>query len=354
MLVDVINNYFSDNEVISVLPFGNGHINDTYKVDLVDNKCSYILQRINTNVFKNPKGIVDNHRRLQEHFSSTNQSLSIAKIFPNTMGNFITYNNSGYAWRLMEFIPNSFSIEIVETGWQAFEAGKAFGCFANICSNLDHNDFSEAIKDFHSLSFRLKQLNEAIERDRADRMNSVRNEILFFMQRKGKLSEIENLINEGEIPTRVVHNDSKINNVLFRGEKVVAIIDLDTVGPGILFNDYGDALRTIACTAREDEKDISKVKFNLNSFKQFSKGYLNQVKGFVTKAESENLYLAPLLLTYIMGIRFLTDYLNGDVYYKTSYLDHNLIRCKVQMAHIESMESSENVMKEVVDKILSE
>ncbi|PKP38237.1 MAG: hypothetical protein CVT98_05275 [Bacteroidetes bacterium HGW-Bacteroidetes-15] len=353
MIIDVLKNYFSDNEVIKAQPFGNGHINDTFKVDLAGIPISYILQRINSNVFKNPRGIIDNHLRLQEHYLSYDQSISITKLVPNAKGDFITFDDNGDAWRLTDFINDSYSIEIIDRSWQAFEAGFAFGSFANNCNKLNPNDFIEAIKDFHRLSFRLKQLTEAIENDRAGRLKSVKSLVDFFKQREGKLADIQNLVDMEAIPLRVVHNDTKINNLLFRGDKAVAIVDLDTLGPGILFNDYGDALRTIACTSREDEKDISKVSFNFDAFTEFSKGYLNQVKGIVTKAEKEYFYLAPVLLTFIMGIRFLTDFLNGDIYYKISYPNHNIDRCKVQVALIESMESREAEMKSIINELLS-
>ncbi|MDZ4059159.1 MAG: phosphotransferase, partial [Bacteroidales bacterium] len=167
-----------------------------------------------------------------------------------------------------------------------------------------------------------------------------------------KLSLIETLTNEGKIPLRVVHNDTKINNLLFRDKKAVAVIDLDTVGPGILYYDYGDALRTSACTAKEDEKNLDLVRFNIEAFKAFSNGYLPQVKSILSNEEREWFYLAPVLLTYIMGIRFLTDYLNGDKYYKISYPGHNLDRSRVQMTLIRSMEEFETNMKSIIDILL--
>jgi serine/threonine protein kinase len=353
MLNEVIKQYFSDNESFSTLPFGNGHINDTFKVDALNQKRSYILQKINTRVFPDPKGIVENHLKLQNLLFSVEQPISIARIIPNSMGQYLSYDKLLGAWRLTEFIADSYSINLVKHHWQAFESGRAFGCFAKICSPLNSNEFSEAIKDFHRLSFRINQLNNAIDTDRFGRLGSAQNLVSYYKDKEDIFKVIEELVDEGAILTRVIHNDTKIDNVLFRGEKAVAIIDLDTLGPGILYYDYGDALRTIACSSLEDEKDISKVHFNFKAFFHFSLGYLDQIKGIVTDAEKSYFYLAPMLLTFIMGIRFLTDYLNGDVYYKISYSNHNIDRSKVQMALLSSMEGFEHQMKESIDRILS-
>ena len=165
--------------------------------------------------------------------------------------------------------------------------------------------------------------------------------------------EIERLIDIRKIPLRIVHNDTKINNLLFRNKSAVAVIDLDTVGPGIIFYDYGDALRTLANTAAEDEKNIGLVGFNLDAFESFTKAYLQQIATSLNEKEKRLLYRAPILMTFIMGIRFLTDFLNGDVYYKTSYSEHNLSRTLVQKRYIELMEQSENKMKEIIHKYLT-
>lgn len=353
MLQDVIQQYFPKSKKVEVNPFGNGHINDTYKLDVYGMPQNFILQRINTNVFNDPQGIVDTHLMLQKTIFSLNHQVSIAEIIPNSKGVFLTFDAEGNAWRLTDFIKNSYTIDVVEEPWQAYQAGSAYGWFAQTCSSLDASNFKEAIKDFHRLSFRLGQLNDAIKQNKVNRLESVNDIVSFFKQREQKLSKIEQLVDEGKIPIRVVHNDTKINNLLFRGDKAVAVIDLDTVGPGILYYDYGDALRTSANTAKEDEKDLSKVSFNMDAFKSFTQGYMKEVSSVVTNAEKEYFYLAPVLLTYIMGIRFLTDYLNGDTYYKTAYKEHNIDRCKVQVKLIESIENYENEMIDTIENCLA-
>jgi thiamine kinase-like enzyme len=348
MLTDVIQLFFPKNQVVDIVPFGNGHINDTYKLDVLGMPQNFILQRINTKVFPDPQGIVDTHLRLQKIILKSAGPVTIAEIIPNTKGSFLTIDKEGNAWRLTDFIKNSYTIDVVEQDWQAYQAGFAYGWFAQTCSTLNVTEFKEAIKDFHRLSFRLGQLNDAIANNRAGRLDSIKDIVGFFKEREGKLSQIERLVDEGKIPLRVVHNDTKINNLLFKGQNAAAVIDLDTVGPGILYYDYGDALRTSASSAKEDEKDLSKVYFNMKAFTAFTKGYMQQVSPIITEAEKEYFYLAPVLLTYIMGIRFLADYLNGDTYYKVAYKEHNIDRSKVQKALIESMESHEAEMKEII------
>ena len=353
MLQDIIKIFFPYSIVAEAKPFGNGHINNTYKVDLQGEKESYILQQINTDVFKDPQGIADTHSRLQEVIFKGEQPITIAKLIPTADGKNIYISDKDGAWRMTSFIDNSYTIDVVEKNWQAFEAGNAFGWFAKACNKLDANTFKESIKDFHRLSFRLRQLNEAIEADKAGRLESVQDMVDFYKKREASLSAIENLVDEGKIPLRVVHNDTKINNLLFRGEKAAAVIDLDTVGPGILYYDYGDALRTSASSTEEDEKDLSKVHFKIESFRAFTNGYMGKVKTIVEEQEENLFYQAPVLMTYIMGIRFLADYLNGDVYYKTAHKEHNIDRSRVQLRLIESMEKQTEQMKEIISDALN-
>jgi thiamine kinase-like enzyme len=352
MLHNIIKNFFPYSAVTEVKPFGNGHINTTYKLDLRDEKKSYILQRINTDVFKDPQGICDTHDRLQDEIFKGRHPITIAELIPTADGKKLFTDHEGGVWRMTSFIEDSYTIDVVEEDWQAFEAGNAFGWFAKACDKLNANTFKESIKDFHRLSFRLRQLNEAIEADKAGRLESIKDIVKFYKDREASVSAIEALVDEGKIPLRVVHNDTKINNLLFRDKQAAAVIDLDTVGPGILYYDYGDALRTSASTAPEDEKDLSKVHFNIDAFKAFTSGYISQVKTIVSDDEEELFYMAPMLMTYIMGIRFLADYINGDVYYKVAHKEHNIDRSKVQKKLIESMEQQVEEMKQIITEAL--
>lgn len=354
MLHDIVKQFFPDASVASIEPYGNGHINTTYKLALEGRHQQYILQHINTQVFRDPQSIAETHLKLQEHLAANGQMIEIADLIPTADGHPLHTDKEGAVWRMTSFITDSHTIEVVEKGWQALEAGKAFGWFAKACSSLDAADFPEAIKDFHRLSFRIGQLNEAIAHNKVGRYDGVKDVIAFFKEREGQLSQVEAFVDQGQIPLRVVHNDTKINNLLFRGEKAVAVIDLDTVGQGILYFDYGDALRTSANTAEEDEKDLDKVQFNMEAFTAFTKGYLGMVRPILSEHETTYFYLAPKLMTYIIGIRFLADYLNGDVYYKTKYIRHNIDRCLVQAKLIESMEQHEEAMKEIIQDALME
>lgn len=354
MLENIVKKFFPYSLVADIKPFGNGHINNTYKLTLQQGKQNFILQRINTDVFKDPHGIADTHLRIQDAIFKEKTPILIAELIPTADGKRLYTDSDGGVWRMTSFIEDSFTIEVVEKDWQAFEAGNAFGWFAKACDKFDAQSFKEPITNFHRLSFRLQQLNEAIDADKAGRLSSIKEVVDFYKNREAGLSEIENLVDKGEIPLRIVHNDTKINNLLFRGEKAAAVIDLDTTGPGILYYDYGDALRTSANTAEEDEQDLGKVNFNMDAFEAFTNGYMGQVKPILTPKEEKLFYQAPMLMTYIIGIRFLADYLNGDVYFKTAWEDHNLARTKVQKKLIESMETQQEKMKKVIGNALNQ
>jgi len=352
MLNKIVLNFFPAEVVQEVIPYGNGHINDTYKVTFAGDVKPCILQKINISVFTNPAGLVDNHIKIQDFLKDDESDLEIPSLCPLPSGAYLFTDKSGAVWRMMYFIPDSYSIGIVQEAWQASQAGIGYGWFARSCAGLDASEFTEAIKDFHRLSFRLRQLDEAIEADKAGRLASEGELVGFYSERQEKLMVIENMVDAGEIPLRVVHNDTKIDNLLFRGKKACAVIDLDTVGPGILYYDFGDSIRTISNTAAEDEKDLSQVKFNTTAYRDFARGYLSQVRSITTPGEAGRYYLAPVLMTYIMGIRFLADYLNGDTYYKVGYPEHNVVRSRVQRRLIESMEDHEDYMKKVIEDIL--
>jgi Ser/Thr protein kinase RdoA (MazF antagonist) len=347
-IIEIINQFFPDKLVLNVETFGNGHINSTYKVSMSGEKKEYILQKINAFVFKSPTEIVQNHLSLAKLFMA-NDELQLPHLVPTKNNKYLLIDDEQEVWRMLNFIENSYSIEVVETDEQAYEAGRGFGWFAKKSSLLDPSEFTEAIPDFHRLSYRLKQLKDAMDANEAGRFESVKDLISFYLKIATGLLEIEKLIDEEFILTRVVHNDTKINNLLFRDEKVIAVIDLDTVGPGTVLYDYGDSIRTISNTASEDEQDLSIVHFSLSAFRAYTSGYLGQMKSILNEQEIQHLHLAPVLMTFIMGIRFLTDYLNGDQYYKTNYNEHNLSRSKVQKKLIEEMNLYEQEMKQAIE-----
>jgi hypothetical protein len=353
MLQSIVDAFFPGKVVAEIKPYGKGHINNTYKVALKDIDETWILQQINADVFHQPHEMAKTHIQLQRVFDESAAPISIARLIPTHQGENLFTDPRGGVWRMTTFIPKSYSIDVITEDWQAWEAGNAFGWFAKVCSPLNHKDFSDPIKDFHRLSYRLQQLHDAIEHDKANRLRSIEDFVKFYLERADKLLTIDNLADEGKIPIRIVHNDTKINNLLFREKSAVAIIDLDTTGPGLLYYDYGDAIRTGANTAEEDERDPVRVGFNLNAFKAFTRGYIARVKPILTPREAEHLCLAPILMTYIMGIRFLADFLNGDCYYKINFPDHNLIRSIVQKTLIECMEKKTTEMKSIIHSALN-
>jgi hypothetical protein len=348
MLREVVECFFPGAGEYKINPYGHGHINDTYRLDFKWSEECFILQRINTNVFTDPSIIAETHRKVQEAINSTGGNLAIPRLIPSAKGRSLCVDTEGKVWRMTVFINDSYTIEVVTDDWQAFEAGNAFGWFAKSCRSLDVKDFSEPIRDFHRLSFRLRQLNDAIARNRPGKLDSVGGLVEFFRARESRLCKIEELVDSGKIPLRIVHNDTKINNLLFAGKKATTVIDLDTVGPGILYYDFGDALRTTASTAAEDEKDLSRVDFDINRYAAFTRGYLGQTRDMLCPVEKEHMHMAPVLMTYIMGIRFLADHLNGGIYYKTSYPEQNADRSRVQKKLIESMERLEARMKDIL------
>jgi thiamine kinase-like enzyme len=351
-LNQIVNQFFPTSVILDISPFGNGHINSTYKVEFKNSDC-YILQKINTTVFLNPTDLINNHLKILEHLNDKQNEIEIPELIKASGNSYLYFDEDGEAWRMMNFIKDSYSVEVLDKKEQAFEAGLGFGWFLQICSGLDSSEFIEAIPDFHKLSFRVNQLNDSIKNDKVNRYNRVKNIVEFYKKREKELLEIEKLISNSEIPVRVVHNDTKINNLLFKDEKAIAVIDLDTVGPGSVLYDFGDAIRTLTNTAAEDEKNLELVGFNLEAFEEFTKAYLLQTESILNMKEKELLHKAPFLMTYIIGIRFLSDYLNGDVYYKTNYDNHNLDRSLVQKSLIEQMELAQDNMIEIIEKYKS-
>lgn len=342
---EIVQQYFP-NRTVDFKSFGNGHINDTYKLT-VNEKSEFILQKINTAVFTSPKEIIKNYARLLNLLSTKDDFLIPNLVKTNEGENFLLDSRGGF-WRMTSFVKNSYSIEVVQNTNQAFQAGLGFGWFVYKFAKCESTKFTEAIPNFHSLSFRLDQLDEAIQNNKSGRNEEARNLIDFYSAREEKLKQIESLIKKDFIPTRVVHNDTKINNLLFCDEKAISVIDLDTVGPGSVLYDFGDSIRTIANEAAEDEQDLTKVKFNLNFYESFTKAYLSYTSQILVEEEIKNLCVAPIYMTYIMGIRFLADFLNGDLYYKTKYDKHNFVRSSVQKRLIEEMESKHAEMKQII------
>lgn len=339
--------------------YGNGHINDTY---IVQSTPRYILQRINTEVFKKPIELMDNVKAITEFLrgkikenggNPDRETLTLV----NTIDDKTFYKTEdGLYFRMYKFIDNAKSYEVVENPDQFYNAARAFGKFQNMLADFPAKDLFETIPNFHNTRKRFEDFKVAVNDDKANRAKEVTKEINFSLEREKYVDTVVDLLKNGELPTRVTHNDTKLNNVLLDDKtgEAVCVVDLDTVMPGSLLYDFGDALRFGASTGSEDEKDLDKIWFDLNLFEVFTKGFLEELGDSITKKEIELLPFSAILMTYECGIRFLGDYLNGDVYFKVDYPEHNLDRARTQFKLVYDMETKMEEMIKIVNKLVNE
>jgi Ser/Thr protein kinase RdoA (MazF antagonist) len=341
----------------SVFPYGSGHINDTYKVETVEADChNYILQRINHKIFKNVPGLMDNIDRVTRHIRMKLENTPGADpnrlgltLIPTHDGKVFYQDPDGNFWRMYLFIEDNRSYDIVDTPEKAFEGGRMFGNFQSMIADLPGAPLHETIPDFHNIDMRLETLRKTIERDPAGRASLVTAEAGFVWERAGEMGTILHLGQQGLIPQRITHNDTKFNNVLLdKDDKGLCVIDLDTVMPGYVLYDFGDSIRTSTNTGAEDDADLSKVEMDVNLFEAYTKGFLQETRSTLTPTELEYLPLAGKLFPYIIGVRFLTDYVDGDNYFKIKHKHHNLQRARAQFKLLQSMEYQFSQMKAVV------
>ncbi|MBU2651339.1 MAG: phosphotransferase [Bacteroidetes bacterium] len=318
---------FSINGIpLSAIPFGNGHIHKTYLVKTnTPGVSGYILQKINHNIFKQVPELCLNISKITKFMHSG------LELLQTRFGSFHYKDDDGGYWRMFNYIPDSRVYERTSDLRLANEAGRAVGSFQHQLAGFSE-ELTVILPHFHDLKRREKELDQAILNDNAKRLNTSRELILEYKKHSAFLNEYESQLKDVSVPIRITHNDTKLNNILFDNKgNHICLIDLDTVMPGYAAYDYGDALRTLANNAIEDATNINEVSFNMEICRAFTKGYLSKAKAFLTAKEIRLLPEAPGLMTYIIGIRFLTDYLNGDTYYYTRYEKHNLIRARVQL-----------------------
>jgi aminoglycoside phosphotransferase (APT) family kinase protein len=318
-------------KVISTTPFGGGHINATWKVTCEHSE--YLLQQINQQVFPFVHHIVSNRKRLN---AIAKPAILVEEILTKE-GNNALFTDHGI-YRMQRFIADAYSPASVQSTSEAFEAARGFGEFLYQTESIQAAEFEEVIPGFHDLDIRLRQLETAKENDLADRLNSVQ-EVISEVEKFIWIGEKMNTLWVSGLPERVCHNDTKIDNILLNKETSVFqhVIDLDTVGAGTMLYDFGDLMRTCISPTKESEKDLSLVKFRPEMYEALHQGFMKSVGLFIHPIEKENLYFGGLYMTYIMAVRFLTDYLNGDVYYKINFEDENLIRTNNQMALLKLM-----------------
>jgi hypothetical protein len=339
----VFNQFNHTSEFKSYKALTSGHINDTYLIE-TSSKAKYVLQRINHLVFKKVPGLVSNKVNVSKHLLNKLKHLSEVELkrrvlsFVSTeYGDYYYKDSNGNYWNMMIYIGDSRTFETVDNEEIAYEGGKLFGQFLNLTSDFEATKLEEVIPNFHNMSFRYAQFEDALLVASAQRLNQAKSYIKLVGDLKEEMLIIQNLKDAGEIKLRVTHNDTKISNALFDlNNKGLCVIDTDTVMPGIVHYDFGDAIRTICNTAAEDEKNLDLVNFNLVFYKAYVKGFLKEMKSALSPIEIKYLPLGAKTMIFIMAIRFLTDFLNGDIYYKTDYPEHNLNRAKNQFKLIES------------------
>ncbi|GAA5116373.1 aminoglycoside phosphotransferase family protein [Luteolibacter yonseiensis] len=338
--------------------FGSGHINDTYSAwyDQAGRRVRYIHQRVNHLVFKEPVKVMENVARVTRHaldelLASGNPDSHRRTLtcIPAKDGKPYAFDAEGSLWRTYPFIERAIGYDEIQNNEQAYEAARAFGAFQNLTAGLAGERLHETIPDFHHTPRRLEALEAAVLNDAAGRASGVAEEIAFARARAADCSRITDLIASGEIPERVTHNDTKLNNVLLDETTAegICVIDLDTTMPGSALYDFGDMVRTAAPTTREDDPDVTHIGLRLDRFEALVRGYLSTAT-FLNPAERANLAFSGKLLTLECGIRFLTDYLNGDTYFKIKRPRHNLDRCRNQFAFVRTLEENMPAMEEIV------
>jgi hypothetical protein len=346
---EVISNFECDCEFSAIQSYGSGHINDTYFLtNTLSSGSDYLLQRINHLVFKDVPQLTQNMCMVISHLKSKiihsghgDPETEVMTLIPAKDGKYYYKNIDGEYWRMSRFLAHTKSYDIVENEKQAFEGGKAFGKFQFMLSDLPAGLMHEVIPDFHNIEFRLKQLEIAVAQDACNRLRLVERELNIVKKYADSMRYFQLQAQLEALPKRVIHNDTKFNNVLLNSkDEAQCVIDLDTVMDGYIAYDFGDAIRTIINTTSEDQEDLSKIGLNMDLFDAYTKGYLQEASNFITDAEVSSLLKGVLLLPYMQAVRFLTDYINGDKYFKIKSENHNLQRTRAQLQLLHMLDAN--------------
>lgn len=352
-LTPVVAEFQIDGKFTGANPHGSGHINDSYSASFLrdGHPVRYLFQRINTRIFKNPVALMENIQRVTAHLATQVQDITdghrrVLTLIPTRNHQAWHVDAEGDHWRAYRFIEGARTFDTVQSTQQAFEAARAFGRFQRMLVSMPAPRLHDTIPNFHHTPLRFAALETAITSDPANRAALSTAEIQFAKTRKS----ISSVLIDATLPERVTHNDTKFNNVMLddtTGEGL-CVVDLDTVMPGLALYDFGDMVRTTTSPAKEDEPDPSLVSMQFPLFEALARGYLSEAGSFLTKAEKEYLAFSGKLIAFEQGIRFLTDYLNGDTYYKTSRPEQNLDRCRTQFKLVTSIEEQEDAMNRLV------
>ena len=372
----ILGNFAIEGEISEIKPLGNGLINDTYKVTTAGDAPDYVLQRINNAIFQNVDMLQNNIEAVTSHIrkklveaGENDIDRKVLRFIPLKYSAKTYLEVDGKFWRVSVFIPDAYTYETVNPEY-SYCAGKAFGNFESMLSDID-TELGETIPDFHNMELRMAQLIDAVEKDCRCRIDEPEDgdgrepiaddpdhsdDVVAMLddidEHSEEMCKAERLYRDGQLPKRICHCDTKVNNMMFdKDGNVLCVIDLDTVMPSFVFSDFGDFLRTAANTAPEDEPDTSKISFNMDIFKAFSRGYVESTKGFLTDVEKENLPYAACMFPFMQAVRFLADYLNGDTYFKTKYIDHNFVRARAQMALFHSAMDHRQEMTDFINSL---
>jgi Ser/Thr protein kinase RdoA (MazF antagonist) len=359
-LKEIYDYFAADGTYLKGESYGSGHIHDTFRIQTKETeKDDYILQRLNNKIFKNIPELQHNIERVTIHLRNKLGAIpgsdikrECLSLIPSNDGKTWITDKAGNYWRMYIFISNHHSYNFVDNPDKAFEAGKAIGRFQAMLSDMPGGPLFETIPWFHDIGKRLQAFTGKISENPAGRVESVAKEIDMILARAEEMKIILRLGKEGKIPLRITHNDTKFNNILLdQNDKALCVIDLDTVMPGYIHYDFGDAIRTVANTAPEDENDLSRVRMDINLFRAYAEGYLSETLETLNDVEKEFLAFAPVLITYTIAVRFLTDFIDGDNYFKIHHPLHNLQRARAQLRLVMSMEEQYEEMRNIISKL---
>lgn len=360
-ILKIINAFPSFGTFKGIKLIGNGHINDTFVAEYENEDgrtFKYLLQKINTDIFKNPAELMENIIGVTEHLKKKiaeyggNPERETLTVYKTNDGKDFYLADDGSSWRLYNFVDDTYSLDTINSPEEFYDAAYSFGNFRKLLSDYPIEKLHETIPNFHNTVSRFADFKKAVNDDVKNRAADITDDISFVLEREKDCGVLISLLNEGRLPLSVTHNDTKLNNILFDNttKKGICVVDLDTVMPGLSLYDFGDSIRFGANTAAEDEKDLSKVKLDLTLYKAYVEGYLKAAGSDILEDEIKYLSFSAKLLTLECGMRFLGDYLNGDTYFKTDYPEHNLVRARCQLKLVKEVEDNLDIMDEIVKK----